>query len=137
MGHPKCLGRAIGRTVCTCTCRIVIGRMPSSESRLKRYHMTTFRKTMDDSLEALGKVGLARDEVKTLNPAVATGDNNGEGGSRREGQKFRREKMKEVRNNICANGSPTKRGSQEEGRTPALEGSAGSGGDRLFYGYAW
>ena len=45
MGHPKCLGRAIGRTVCTC--RIVIGRMPSSESRLKRYLMTTFRKTMD------------------------------------------------------------------------------------------
>ena len=94
--------------------------------------MTTFRKTMDDSLEALGKVGLARDEVKTLNPAVATGDDNGEGGSRREGQKFRREKMKEVRNNICANGSPTKRGSQEEGRTPALEGSAGGGGDRAY-----
>ena len=64
---------------------------------------------------------------------MATGDNNGEGGSRREGQKFRREKMKEVRNNICANGSPTKRGSQEEGRTPALEGSAGGGGDRLLY----
>ena len=89
---------------------------------------------MDDSLEALGKVGLARDEVKTLNPAVATGDNNGEGGSRREGQKFRREKLKEVRNCNCANGSPTERGAQEEGRTPALEGSAGGGGDRLLYG---
>ena len=82
MGHPKCLCRAIDRTVCTC--RIVIGRMPSSESRLKRYLMTTFRKTMDDSLEALGKRGLAREGIKTTNPAVATGDDNGEGGSRRE-----------------------------------------------------
>ena len=53
--------------------------MPSSESRLKRYLMTTFRRTMDDSLEALGKRGLARDDVKTTNPAVATGDNIGEG----------------------------------------------------------
>ena len=133
MGHPKCLCRAIDRTVCTCTCRIVIGRMPSSESRLKRYLMTTFRKTMDDSLEALGKRGLAREGVKTTNPAVATGDNIGEGGSRRGNQKFRRETSKEVRNYTCANGSLTERGAQEEGRTPAPEGSAGGGGDRLFY----
>ena len=38
-----------------CTCRIVIGRMPSTESRLKRYLMETVEKTIEDDDKALGK----------------------------------------------------------------------------------
>ena len=51
--------------------------MPSTESRLKRYLMTTFRKTMEGVSKALDKRDVASKEVKTTNPAAAAGDKEG------------------------------------------------------------